>query len=83
MDVMARRDAADETDMNVATASAIQQAQVQNEVMYAVAGKVLDNARAQGDAAISLLESAAKIQQNAQQQTQRPLGPGQTLNVVA
>jgi len=81
---MARENTADEAGMNVSTASAIQQAQVLNEVSYAVARKTLDHARAQGDAAISLLESAATIQQSAQQQaTQRPLGPGQTISVVA
>ncbi|MBX2852720.1 MAG: hypothetical protein KTR15_13370 [Phycisphaeraceae bacterium] len=69
--------------MNVSTASAIQQAQVQTEVSYAVARKQLDSTKAQGDAALSLLQSAAEIQQNAQQQAQRPLGPGQTISVVA
>lgn len=69
--------------MNVSTASAIQQAQVQTEASYAVARKVLDNTRAQGDAALSLLQAAADIQQTAQQATQRPLGPGQTISVVA
>ena len=68
---------------DIAAFSAISQAQVQNDVAFAVARKSLDAAKAQGDAAISLLQSAADIQQNAQQQTQRPLGPGQTINVVA
>ena len=80
---MPSRDASDETSMNVSTASAIQQAQVQTEVTYAVARKALDHAKAQGDAAISLLQSAAEVQQNAQQATQRPLAPGQTISVVA
>ncbi|MGB1124319.1 MAG: hypothetical protein ACPG4Q_03855 [Phycisphaeraceae bacterium] len=68
---------------DVAAFSAISQAQVQSEVAFAVARKSLDAAKAQGDAALSLLQAAADIQQNAQQQTQRPLGPGQTINIVA
>ncbi|MFN3166826.1 MAG: putative motility protein [Phycisphaeraceae bacterium] len=65
---------------NVA-ASSMSQAQVQQEVAFAVARKALDNVKAQGDAALSLLASAAEVQQSSQ--TQRPLGPGQTINVVA
>lgn len=72
----------DESFMDAAAASSISQAQVQSEVAFAVARKSLDAAKAQGDAAIALLQSAADVQQNAQQQTQRPLGPGQTINVV-
>jgi len=68
---------------SIAAASAIQQSQIQNEVAFAVARKSLDSMKAQGDAAMSLLQSAAEIQQTAQQPTQRPLGPGQTINVVA
>lgn len=68
---------------DVAAFSEISQAQVQSEVAFAVARKSLDAAKAQGDAALSLLQAAADIQQNAQQQTQRPLGPGQTINIVA
>ena len=67
---------------DVAALSSISQAQVQTEVAFAVARKSLDAAKAQGDAALALLRSAAEVQQNAQQQTQRPLGPGQTINVV-
>mgnify|MGYP001827524578 CR=1 FL=1 len=67
---------------DIAAISSFSQAQVQQEVAYAVARKSLDAAKAQGDAAIALLQSAADVQQNAQQ-TQRPLGPGQTINVVA
>lgn len=74
----------DETGMNASAASAISQSQALTEVAYAVARKQLDHAKAQGAAALSLLESAAQVQQSAQQQaTQRPLGPGQTINVVA
>lgn len=68
---------------DIAAISSFQQSQVQTEVAYAVARKSLDAAKAQGDAAIALLQSAVEVQQNAQQQTQRPLGPGQTINVVA
>lgn len=75
---------ADDTSMSdFAAISSFQQSQVMTEVAYAVARKSLDHAKEQGDAAISLLESAAEVQQNAQQQTQRPLGPGQTISVVA
>ncbi|MFK7788929.1 MAG: hypothetical protein AB8C95_05460 [Phycisphaeraceae bacterium] len=67
---------------DIAAISSFKQAQVQTEVSYAVARKSLDAAKAQGDAAIALLQSAVDVQQNAQQQTKRPLGPGQTINVV-
>lgn len=68
---------------NIAAASALQQSQVQTEVAIAVARKSLDNAKAQGDAVISLLQSAAEVQQGAQQQAQRPLAPGQTISLTA
>ena len=68
---------------SISAMSSISQAQVHSEISYAVARKSLDAARAQGDAAIALLQSAVEVQQNAQQQTQRPLAPGQTINVVA
>lgn len=81
---MKLRNAADVSSMSdIAAISSLQQSQAQTEVAFAVARKALDNARAQGDAAISLLQSAAEIQQTAQQQTQRPLGPGQTINLIA
>jgi len=82
---MPREQPADDACMSdIAAASSIQQSQVHNEIAFAVARKSLDSARAQGDAALSLLQSAADLQQNAQQQpTQRPLGPGQTISVVA
>lgn len=70
--------------MNAATVSSISQAQVHTEIAFAVARKSLDAVKAQGDAAISLLQSASDIQQNTQQQaTQRPLAPGQTINLIA
>lgn len=75
---------ADEKAMDAAAASSIAQSQVQTEVAFAVARKSLDQVKAQGDAALSLLQSAADVQQSAQQQaTQRPLAPGQTINIVA
>ena len=73
----------DESGMDTAAASSISQAQVQTDIAFAVARKSLDNVKAQGDAALALLQSAVEVQQNAQQQTQRPLGPGQTINVLA
>lgn len=83
-DVMTRQPFADDTHMpSINAMSSISQAQVQSEVSYAVARKSLDAAKAQGDAVIALLQSAADIQSNAQQQTHRPLGPGQTISVVA
>lgn len=68
---------------DIAAFSAISQATTQQDIAYAVARKQLDSVKAQGDAALALLQSAVDVQQTAQQQTQRPLGPGQTINVVA
>ena len=68
---------------SVAALSSISQAATQQEIAYAVARKSLDSVKAQGDAALSLLEAAAEIQQNAQDATKRPLAPGQTISVVA
>ncbi|MHC2067334.1 YjfB family protein [Bremerella sp. T1] len=42
-------------------ATAIQQAQVQNQADIAVAKKTLDAQKQQGDAAVQLIESAARI----------------------
>lgn len=72
---------ADDACMSIGAISSIQQAQTQQEVAYAVARKALDQVKLQGDAALSLLQSAAEVQKTAQ--TQRPLGPGQTISVVA
>lgn len=69
---------------DVAAFSSISQAQTKADVAFAVARKSLDSVKAQGDAALALLQSAAEIQENAEKQaTQRPLGPGQTINVLA
>jgi len=66
---------------SVAALSSLSQAVTQQEIAYAVARKSLDNAKAQGDAALSLLQSAAEVQKSVQ--SSRPLAPGQTINVVA
>ena len=46
--------------MDINAASALQQSQTQTKVSYAVAKKVQDAQVQQGDAAIALLESAAR-----------------------
>ena len=66
---------------SVAALSSISQAATQQEIAYAVARKSLDSVKAQGDAALALLQGAVEIQKSTQ--AQRPLGPGQTINVVA
>lgn len=68
---------------DVTAISSLSQAQTQSEIAFAVARKQLDSMKAQGDAALALLQSAADIQNTAPPSTQRPLGPGQTINVVA
>ena len=57
------------------------QAATQQEIAYAVARKSLDSVKAQGDAALALLQGAVEVQKAAQ--AQRPLAPGQTINIVA
>lgn len=53
--------------MDISTNAAInsvisaQQASTQSKVAYTVAGKALDAHRAQGDAAVALIESAGQI----------------------
>lgn len=46
------------------TATAIQNSQTQNEIAITVAKKQLDAAKAQGDAAVRLLQDAAKTSQH-------------------
>ncbi len=46
---------------NINTASAIQQSQTANQVQVTVAGKVLDEARSEGAAIVSLIQSAGAI----------------------
>ena len=48
---------------DISALSSFSQAQTAGQVRIAVAKKAIDSARAQGDAAIKLLESAAELQQ--------------------
>ncbi|MEM1211411.1 MAG: putative motility protein [Planctomycetota bacterium] len=48
--------------INAAGASALTAAQLQSQVGVSVARKTLDQAKAQGDAAVSLLDAAAQTQ---------------------
>ncbi|WP_432797886.1 YjfB family protein [Poriferisphaera sp. WC338] len=48
-----------------ALASATTHAQLMNQVNTAVAKKTLDNAKAQGDAMVSLLQDSVQMQQDA------------------
>jgi len=50
-------------NFTIAVASAVKQSQVKNQVDFAVAGKVLQAQKQQGDAAIQLIEQAAQIQE--------------------
>jgi hypothetical protein len=67
-------------DITAATASALTQASTASEISMRVAKKVLDATKAQGEAAVSLLESAAKIQQ---QERSYATSPGGSLDVMA
>lgn len=81
-DLQQSRDPADDPYMSsIGSVNSYQQAVAQQEVAYAVARKALDNTKAQGDAVIALLQSAADVQKTAQ--SQRPLAPGQTISLVA
>ncbi len=51
------------SSISATDASTLSQAQLAQEVSMKIASKTLDAARAQGDAAISLLEAAAEVQQ--------------------
>lgn len=75
-------DLADELGMNVASASYMQQAQVMSQVQTSVAAKTLDAAKQQGDAAVSLLEDAAQLQQQ-MQPANGGAHVGQMIDVVA
>ncbi len=61
--------------------SGLEQAQLAHQVAVKVAGKAMDAARAQGDAAISLLEAAAEVQEQALSGLEP--GKGQVLDVTA
>ena len=64
-----------------AASSILAQAQLAQQVSVKVAAKTLDAAKAQGDAAVSLLQAAAQVQE----QALSSLEPhkGQTLDVTA
>jgi len=62
-------------ELSAADASAIQQTQTREQVQTAVAKKVLDNQKFQGQAALSLLEGAASLAK------QGPITPGKGLSV--
>ncbi len=49
-------------NFTIAAASAVKQSQLQNQIDFAVAGKVLQAQKQQGDAAIQLIEQAAQVQ---------------------
>jgi hypothetical protein len=53
--------------MNISStsaASALQNAETQDQVKFAIAKKSLDAQKQQGDAVVKLIEQAAEIQQN-------------------
>ena len=50
-------------NFTIAAASAVKQSQLQNQIDFAVAGKVLQAQKQQGDAAIQLIEQAAQVQE--------------------
>ena len=56
---------------------------LQQQISLAVAGKALDAARAQGDAAISLLQAAAELQKSANEKAAAAPGVGRQLDVNA
>lgn len=70
---------------DAASISAFKQAEVQQQVIYAVARKSLDHAKAQGDAALTLLQGAAELAQNAAgaKAGPQPLAQGQSINFLA
>ena len=69
---------------DAASISAFKQAETQQQAAFAVARKSLDQARAQGDAAVALLQVAVDLQENAKQtRGAQPLSPGQTINFLA
>ena len=69
---------------DAASISSFKQAQVQQEVVFAVAKKTLDQARNQGDAAVAMLQVAVDMSRAAgQSKGAQPLGAGQTINFLA
>ena len=49
-------------NFTIAAASAVKQSQLQNQIDFAVAGKVLQSQKQQGDAVTQLIEQAAQVQ---------------------
>ena len=49
-------------NFTIAAASAVKQSQSQNQIDFAVAGKVLQAQKQQGEAVIQLLEQASQVQ---------------------
>ena len=67
-------------DITAASLSAISQASTASEISIRVAKKTLDATKAEGEAAVSLLESAVKFQA---QERSYATGPGGSLDVMA
>jgi hypothetical protein len=68
----------------VSSVSGLQQAQVLSQVQYAVAGKILNQQRSDGDAAIKLIEAATSgTNQAGDQLVAAATGLGGTLDVQA
>jgi hypothetical protein len=68
----------------VSSVSGLQQAQVLSQVQYAVAGKMLDQQRSDGNAAIKLIEAAtAGANRAGDQLVAAATGLGGTLDVTA
>jgi hypothetical protein len=53
--------------LSIEAASAIQQSKVANQISFAVAKKSLDAQKAQGQAAVALLQQVAKVSQQVAQ----------------
>ena len=67
-------------DVSAAGLSAMTQSATASEISMRVAKKALDASRAQGEAAISLLQSAANLQK---EERTNATGPGGSLDVMA
>jgi ferric-dicitrate binding protein FerR (iron transport regulator) len=67
-------------DISVAALSNLSQQNTASEISIRVAKKALDASKAEGDAAISLLQSAVKIQN---QERSYAASPGGSLDVTA
>jgi hypothetical protein len=67
-------------DITPASASALVQSATASEISMRVAKKALDATKAEGEAAVSLLESAMKVQA---QERSYATSPGGSLDVMA